>query len=53
MTFVLTSDAHHTSELDRVPYAAVNAEKAWLSPERIANTWTRKRLAAWAQESRR
>jgi DNA polymerase (family 10) len=49
VTFVLTSDAHHTSELDRVRYAALNAQKAWLSPERIANTWPRERLLAWAQ----
>jgi DNA polymerase (family X) len=52
VTFVLTSDAHHASELDRVRYAALNAQKAWLAPERIANTWPRERLAAWARESR-
>jgi DNA polymerase (family 10) len=49
VTFVLTSDAHHASELDRVRYAALNAQKAWLEPERIANTWPRERLAAWAR----
>ena len=52
VTFVLTSDAHHTSELDRVRYAALNAQKAMLSPERIANTWSQERLSAWARETR-
>lgn len=52
VTFVLTSDAHHASELDRVRYAARNAQKAWLEPERIANAWSRERLLAWAREPR-
>ena len=49
VTFVLTSDAHHARELDRVRYAALNAERAWVPPERIANAWPAERLAAWAQ----
>jgi DNA polymerase (family 10) len=47
--FVLTSDAHDTSELALVDYAALNAERAWLDPERIANTWPTERLRAWAK----
>jgi len=49
VTFVLTSDAHHARELDRVEYAVQNAERAWVSPERVANTWSAEKLAAWAQ----
>ena len=26
-----------------------NAERAWVPPERVANTWPAERLAAWAQ----
>jgi DNA polymerase (family 10) len=48
VTFVLTSDAHHAEELDRVRYAALNAERAWVEPARIANAWSAERLAAWA-----
>jgi DNA polymerase (family 10) len=48
VTLVLTSDAHHARELDRVRYAALNAERAWIPPERVANTWDPDRLAAWA-----
>jgi DNA polymerase (family 10) len=47
VTFVLTSDAHHADELGRVRYAALNAERAWLGPERIANVWPAERLLAW------
>lgn len=45
---VLTSDAHRAEELLRVDYAAQNATKAWLDRDRVANTWTAERLAAWA-----
>jgi DNA polymerase (family 10) len=50
VVFVLTSDAHQTSELPRVRYAALNAERAWLSPDRIANAWSGDRLLAWTAE---
>ena len=49
VTFVLTSDAHHARELDRVTYAALNAERAWVPREKVANTWPAERLAAWAK----
>ncbi len=47
VTFVLTSDAHHASELDRIRYAALNAERAWIEPERVANGSTPERLVSW------
>jgi len=47
VTFVLTSDAHHASELARVHFAALNAERAWVDPDRIANVWPADRLIAW------
>jgi DNA polymerase (family 10) len=49
VTFVLTSDSHHARELERVHWAACNAERAWIPPERVANTWPAEKLAAWAQ----
>ncbi len=47
--FVLTSDAHHARELERVDYAVLNAERAWIPPERVANAWPAERLLAWAE----
>jgi DNA polymerase (family 10) len=52
LTFVLTSDAHHARELERVRYAALNAERAWLPPERVANAWPAEKLAAWATRTK-
>jgi DNA polymerase (family 10) len=53
VTFVLTSDAHESAELDRIGFAALNAERAWVPPERIANTWTADRLVAWVSQKAR
>jgi DNA polymerase (family 10) len=45
--FVLTSDAHHARELERVRFAAWNAERAWLPPERVVNAGSAERLEQW------
>ena len=47
VTFVLTSDAHHAEELERVRYAALNAERAWVDPARVANARGAESLLAW------
>jgi len=52
VTFVLTSDAHHARELDRVRFAARNAERAWIDPGHVANTWPAERLRGWARTGR-
>jgi DNA polymerase (family 10) len=46
---VLTSDAHHASELERIRFAALNAERAAISPDQVVNTWPAERLREWAQ----
>jgi DNA polymerase (family 10) len=48
VTFVLSSDAHQASELERVRFAARHAERAWVDPEQVANAWPHERLGAWA-----
>jgi DNA polymerase (family 10) len=50
LTFVLSSDAHHTSEFDRLDYACLQATKAWVPPEKVANLWPRERLERWARD---
>jgi DNA polymerase (family 10) len=52
VTLVLNSDAHIAGELARVRYAALNAERAWIDPERIANAWDPERLLSWTAEKR-
>jgi DNA polymerase (family 10) len=48
VTFVLTSDAHHAGELDRVTWAKLNAERAWIDTDRVANAWPAEKFIAWA-----
>ncbi|HEX4338849.1 MAG TPA: DNA polymerase/3'-5' exonuclease PolX [Polyangiaceae bacterium] len=48
VTFVLTSDAHHTKELRLVDYAARYAHRAHLVAENVANAWPVDRLLSWA-----
>jgi histidinol phosphatase-like PHP family hydrolase len=45
---VLTSDAHHESELGRIQFAALNAQRAGVAPEQVVNTWPASRLLDWA-----
>jgi DNA polymerase (family 10) len=52
VTFVLTSDAHHAKELQRVELAALNAERAWVERDRVANAWSAERLLAWTAQKR-
>ena len=44
---VLTSDAHHERELARIRFAALNAERAAIPPDRVVNTWDSARLGSW------
>lgn len=50
--YVLSSDAHKVDELQRIENACKNALKAWLDPEKIANTWPRDRFCKWLTEVR-
>ena len=52
VTFVLSSDAHQHDELERLHWAANNALRAWVPPERIANGWPRERFLAWVGQRR-
>ena len=52
VTFVLSSDAHQHDELERLRWAANNALRAWVPPERIANSWPRERFLAWVGRRR-
>src|SRR6185295_18033057 len=37
VTFLLTSDAHDAGELERVRFAALHAERAWIDPGKVLN----------------
>jgi DNA polymerase (family 10) len=52
VTFVISTDAHHTRELARMEWGALHATRGWVEPERIANTWPRERFLEWLSQRR-
>lgn len=52
VVFIMTSDAHHHRELSRMDWGRLHCHRAWLDPDRIANTWDRDRFLRWARQKR-
>lgn len=52
ITFVISTDAHHTRELERMEWGALQATRGWVPPERIANTWPTKKFLKWVDAHR-
>ncbi len=48
LAFVISTDAHHTSELDRMQWGAKHALRGWVDKRRVANTWSAARFASWS-----
>jgi len=44
---VINTDSHHTSELGRMEYGVLTAQRGWAPKELVVNTWTRKKFLAW------
>jgi DNA polymerase (family X) len=47
VTFVLSTDTHHTRELARMDWGVRHATRGWVDPSRIANSWPRERFLEW------
>jgi len=52
VTFVISTDAHHTRELARMEWGVLQATRGWVEPSRIANTWSRERFLGWQGKRR-
>jgi len=52
VTFVVSTDAHHVDEMERMRWGALHAQRGWLETASVANTWDRKRFLAWTREAR-
>ncbi len=52
VTFVVSTDAHHTRELARMEWGVLQATRGWVDPSRIANTWPKERFLEWVEERR-
>jgi DNA polymerase (family 10) len=47
VTFVISTDTHHTRELERMEWGGLLATRGWVDPARVANLWPRERFLAW------
>ena len=52
VTLVVTTDAHHVRELDRMRWGVQLAQAGWVPAEAIANTWPAERFLAWVRDAR-
>jgi DNA polymerase (family 10) len=52
VTFVISTDTHHTRELARMEYGVLQASRGFVDPDRVANLWPRERFLAWLRERR-
>jgi len=45
--FAIDSDAHSVADLDNIPYGVGTAQRGWLTPDDVINTWPLDRLRAF------
>jgi DNA polymerase (family 10) len=50
--FAIDSDAHSVSDLGNMPYGAGTAQRGWLTPEDVINTWPLDRLRTFLRKDR-
>ncbi|MBW3561518.1 MAG: DNA polymerase/3'-5' exonuclease PolX [Actinobacteria bacterium] len=53
VVFVINTDAHATHELAFVEHGIRQAERGWVTKDRIANTWDPQRFLDWVAAKRR
>jgi DNA polymerase (family 10) len=52
LVFVVSTDAHHTSEFDNIRWGVANARRGWVDAARVANTWPPARFLEWVDAKR-
>jgi len=50
--FAIDSDAHSVSDLGNMPYGAGTAQRGWLTPDDVVNTWPLDPLRAFLRKGR-
>jgi DNA polymerase (family X) len=50
--FAVSTDAHHVKELGRTRWGARQAQRGWVEPERVVNTWSPEKFEDWLQTQR-
>lgn len=49
---VINTDSHHTSELGRMEYGVLTAQRGWAPRDQVVNTWPRDRFLEWTNHRR-
>lgn len=49
---VINTDSHHTSELGRMEYGVLTAQRGWAPRDLVINTWGRERFLEWVATHR-
>lgn len=49
---VINTDSHHVSELGRMEYGVLTAQRGWAPRDQVINTWPRDKFLAWVAEHR-
>ncbi len=49
---VINTDSHHTSELGRMEYGVLTAQRGWAPKDLVVNTWPQATFLEWVGQSR-
>ncbi len=49
---VINTDSHHTSELGRMEYGVLTAQRGWAPRASVVNSWERERFLEWVRSHR-
>jgi DNA polymerase (family 10) len=52
ITFTLSTDTHHTREMERMEWGVQHATRGFVDPARIATLWPRDRFLEWLRQRR-
>ena len=52
IVFAIDTDSHHTRDLVRMDYGVQYAQRAWVTADRVVNTWGRDDFLAWVSRRR-
>jgi DNA polymerase (family 10) len=50
--FAIDSDAHSVADLGNMPYGVGTAQRGWLTPDHVINTWPLGKLRAFLAKGR-
>ncbi|MDH5371970.1 MAG: hypothetical protein OEX97_03405, partial [Acidimicrobiia bacterium] len=50
--FVISTDSHHPSEMRRMEWGVRNAQRGWLTADRVVNTWPLDAFLEWKDARR-